>query len=188
MVILAAVSLLSLVVACGGSSGPADVARGSLTDPASVPTSTPISGEVVYKIDSGGISVEGASRTATAGPDVPGADTSYTVLSGDTCGRIASQFGITVPELRAANFLINAGCTNLKVDDILRIPGTVASSNPTPSGDDGSEAGSHTVVQGQNCGQIATLYGITLAELLAANGMTEADCTRLQIGQVLQLP
>lgn len=184
--VLAAASLLSLVAACGGSSGPADAQRGSLTDPASVPTSTRIAGGVIYKIEPSGISVEGASRTATPGPDVPGAGTTYTVLSGDTCGRIASQFDITVAELRAANILINAECTNIIPDQILRIPGTVASNDPTPSS--GGDGNSHVVLAGQNCGDIATLNGITVAALLSANGMTEADCRSLQIGQVLRLP
>lgn len=183
---LAAVALFSLLAACGGSSDPADVARGSLTDPASVPTSTRIAGEIVYTIDSGGISVEGASRTVTPGPDTPGVGTTYIVLSGDTCGRIAAQFEITVAQLRAENILINAECTNIIPDQILRIPGTVASNDPTPSGD--GDENSHVVLAGQNCGDIATLNGITVAALLAANGMTEADCRSLQIGQVLQLP
>ena len=187
-ILVVAVALLLLGAACNGSSND-DGGDGStsLTDPASVPTSTRISGGALYTFNAEGISVEGASRTATPAPDGPGVDTSYTVVSGDTCGAIASRFGITVAELRAANIRIDANCSNLRVDDVLRIPAGSSSPDATPTGG-GGDGTTHIVEAGQLCGTIAELNGITLDQLLAVNGMTEDDCTRLQIGQVLQLP
>ncbi len=181
--------LLVLGVACGGSASPEDSAdTGRLTDPVNVPTSTRIAGGVQYTFNSDGISVEGASRTATPGSAVPSAGTSYTVVSGDTCGAIATRFEITLAELRAANILINAECTNLRTDDVLRIPAGAAGNDSTPSSGGTTDGSTHTIAAGQNCGEIADLNHITLDALLGANGMTEDDCRSLQIGQVLQLP
>lgn len=48
--------------------------------------------------------------------------------------------------------------------------------------------GTYTVVSGDTCSGIATAKGVTLAALLQANNMTEDDCTKLAVGQVLKLP
>ena len=180
----------AVFAACGGSGGGTDDGLQGLSDPASVPTSTRIAGEILYKINPDGISVEGAVRTATPGGDDSQdgtSATSYTVLPGDTCSGIASQFGITVEELRAANITINSGCTNLAAGALLRIPATQVSGQPTASSG-GGDGTNHTVEAGQGCGEIAAINGVTLEALLTANGMSEDDCTTLQIGQVLQLP
>ena len=48
-------------------------------------------------------------------------------------------------------------------------------------------AATYTVKSGDTCGGIAADNGITLAALLAANNMTEQDCSSLDVGQVLKL-
>lgn len=58
----------------------------------------------------------------------------------------------------------------------------------TASGTAGSGAKTYIVKAGDFCGTIAQTQGITLAALLAANNMTEDDCTRLAVGQTLKLP
>lgn len=45
----------------------------------------------------------------------------------------------------------------------------------------------YTVKAGDTCGGIASDNGVTLAALLAANQMSEADCSSLDVGQVLRL-
>jgi LysM repeat protein len=49
-----------------------------------------------------------------------GGGTTHTVVSGDTCGAIATQFDTTVPEIIAANDL-DEDCT-IFVDQVLTIP------------------------------------------------------------------
>lgn len=61
--------------------------------------------------------------------------------------------------------------------------GTPASGTTTP----GAGGATYTVKAGDLCGTIASNNGITLQQLLTANQMTEDDCTRLQVGQVLKL-
>ena len=41
---------------------------------------------------------------------------------------------------------------------------------------------------GDYCGTIAEANGVSLAALLQANNMTEADCATLQIGKELKIP
>jgi LysM repeat protein len=58
-------------------------------------------------------------------------------------------------------------------------PGT-----PTP----GAGVRTYTVAPGDTCFSIAQANGVTLAELLRVNNLTEDDCTRLAVGQQLKLP
>lgn len=59
---------------------------------------------------------DGATNTPTGG----GGGTTYTVVAGDTCGAIATEFGTTVEDIIAANDL-NDDC-EIFVDQVLTIP------------------------------------------------------------------
>ncbi len=69
---------------------------------------------------------------APLGTPTPTGTVEYTVKDGDSCAKIAYDFGITVEELYALNDL-GPGCSKITVGQKLRIPihGTV----PTPQGD-----------------------------------------------------
>lgn len=69
-------------------------------------------------------------------------------------------------------------------------PGAGTPSNGTPgaSPTGGTSNKTYTVKSGDFCGTIAAANNVTLQALLDANKMTEADCTTLQVGQVLKLP
>ena len=60
---------------------------------------------------------------------------------------------------------------------------TPAAGSPTTA----AGAATYTVKAGDTCGGIASDNGITLAALLAANQMSEGDCSSLDVGQVLKL-
>jgi len=77
-------------------------------------TTTPGSGETPDATTTPG----DGEPTATATPRGDG--TTYTVVSGDTCGAIAAEFGTTVPEIIAANDL-SEDCA-IFVDQVLTIP------------------------------------------------------------------
>lgn len=187
------VLVFALVVAgaCFGGNGDSSQAPGthSLTNPASAPTSTPISGDVVFVIGPGGISLPGADRTATPATTPSGTGGSYTVEGGDTCAGIADLFGITFAELRTANPVIDEGCRNLRPGQVLRIPagssGGSTNATPIPGGSGGD---TYEVAPGDNCGSIAAAHGVTLEAFLVINGLSEDDCTNLQVGQVLRIP
>jgi LysM repeat protein len=80
-------------------------------------------------------------------------------------------------------------------------PSLLPPSQNTPSGTEAagisvvtaaatSESGcpTYTIKQGDIAGNIATTFGVSLADLMQANNLTERDLTRLQIGQVLIIP
>ena len=62
---------------------------------------------------------------------------------------------------------------------------TPGAGSPTATGGGGD---TYTVVAGDTCGAIASDNGVTLADLLEENDMTEADCNSLNVGDVLQIP
>jgi LysM repeat protein len=202
MFAVAGVLLASLVLAgCnGGDDGEGQ--GGRVVDPARVPSSTPIQNPTLYKISGDQVSTSGGppvAVTPTGGSATGGGSGSYVVKSGDTCGSIASKFNITVEELLRANRTIDSDCTNLRIDDTLRIPSAVGTSTATPRAGTTATAGSrtptpgsgssrtYTVRSGDTCGAIAGNQGVEVSALIAANGLNP-DCTDLQIGQVLRIP
>src|ERR1041385_1695574 len=61
--------------------------------------------------------------------------------------------------------------------------------NGTPgSANSGNGCQSYTIKQGDTAGAIATVFGISVNDLMRANKLTDADLPRLQIGQVLTIP
>ena len=105
---------------------------------------------------------------------------SYTVQAGDTLGGIATQYGVSVASLESANGITNP--TDLQIGQVLTIPsgGGVQASATVAS------SGTYTVQAGDTLGGIAAQYGVSVASLESANGIT--DPTDLQIGQVLTIP
>ena len=192
--LLAGMAALALA-SCGGG-GSDEPGNGSrVTDPAVVPSSTPIQNPVLYQIRGDTISTTGAAGTTTPVTTAGGASgqQKYTVVSGDTCGAIAAKYGITSADLIKTNRTIDANCTNLHAGDILTIPapvsgatttsGTGPTSTPRPGG-----ARTYKVVPGDTCGAIAASFAVELPKLLAANPAINADCTNLAAGQTVNIP
>ncbi|MEX0781423.1 MAG: LysM peptidoglycan-binding domain-containing protein [Dehalococcoidia bacterium] len=191
----------ALLVACGGGGGDDDGQGERVTDPAEVPSSTPISAGQPQKYEihqDGSLVITGGGPTVTGtvtGGATPGTGSGYTVVSGDTCGAIASAHGITADELIAANrAAINADCTNLHEGDELKIPGA-SGATATPRSTGGGvatttpRAGSrtYTVESGDTCSDIAANQGVSVDDLIELNDL-DPGCTNLQNGQVLQIP
>ncbi len=96
---------------------------------------------------------------------------------GDTLSVIAEDFGTTVSELMALNGLSNAN--SLFVGQELIVPGgvgTVSTLGPTVV----------TVKSGESLSLIAGRYAVTVADLMAENGITNADL--VYVGQSLTIP
>ncbi|KAF8147950.1 hypothetical protein K438DRAFT_1510708, partial [Mycena galopus ATCC 62051] len=101
----------------------------------------------------------------------------YTVVSGDTCSKIEGQTGVSDAELHTLNPGINSGCTNLQI-------GQVLCTSDGGTSDSGCSQ-TYTVVSGDYCSKIETMFGITDAELHSWNPSINSGCTNLQIGQSL---
>ncbi len=185
---LAALCLAALAAAACGGGGETEPARAvpTLTDPASVPIATASADRTPFLIGEDTISDPGGGAIARA--PQPGAATIYTVVEGDTCGAIASGFGIALRTLLDENPAIDEDCTNLAIGAELRIP----AAEPDAGGDDGggepAAGAAYIVVQGDTCSGIAGDHDVPLATFLSVNGLTDESCTRLSIGQELTIP
>ena len=185
-VLFTACFMLLAGIACGGGADTAS--QGPLvTDPAAVPSAAPIQNAILYQLRGREIIVEGISTLVSDAP--PTTPRSYTVVDGDTCSGIAEKLGVGLDELIAANQIINAGCTNLRPNDVLRIPAGATNDaapqqTPTPPRGSGQL---HTVEPGNTCSGIAQSFNVSAEDLIAANGL-DADCQGLQPGQILIIP
>jgi len=114
----------------------------------------------------GGTSSGGGGGTCTE---------TYTVVSGDYCYKIWTEFGITQAELQSWNPSLDSAC-DLSIGQVLCVA-------------EGSSSGgtckqTYTVVSGDYCYEIWTKYGITQAQLMSWNPSLDSACD-LSIGQVL---
>ncbi len=142
----------------------------------------------------------------------PGGGSTYAVRSGDTLAGIASRFGVSLEDLRAANPNIDAA--SLTVGQSIRLPQDASppaagastpeaapTSAPPPPADTPTTAPApaaratsapqtgattYTVQQGDYPATIAAKFGITVEALLAAN--PGINPTGLHIGDVLNIP
>ena len=186
---VAALCLGILAVACGGG-GSGDEGP-QITDPAGVPTSTPIVDPVTFRVKNDELQIDSTGGSAT--PGTSGTEPqSHTVGEGETCAAIASQYGITVDDLKRANRNINSDCTNLIAGEELRIPSVAPTSTPgtatprgtpTPTG-----SGQEYVIQdGDTCSDIAASFGVDVEDIISANGL-DPSCTGLHPGDVITIP
>ena len=95
----------------------------------------------------------------------------YTVKSGDTLYGIASKYGISVDELKAAN---NLSSNTLTIGKVLLIPKVEKPETP--------DENIYIVKSGDTLYSIANRYGMTVDELKALNNLTS---NTLSIGQQL---
>lgn len=193
--LLVGLAALFASVACGGGTRDSGTGKGQrITDPAKVPSSTPIQNPTLYQITGDEVILSGgqSAKITPTGTTLPATQT-YVVRPGDVCGAIATQFGITVDELQKANRSMD--CSTLRIGDPLKIPAKAAAptvaggatgsltSNPTTR----ASGRTYTVRDRDTCADIAINQGVKTADLIAKNGL-DAACQNLKIGQVLQIP
>lgn len=112
---------------------------------------------------------------------VPASGSSYQVVAGDSLSAIAKRFNTQVDTLKSLNGLTNDRILvgdNLVVPsgDAAAVPATVAPSSP-------ADALIHVVEAGEYPSTIAKRYGLSVQDLLDANGIS--DPRKLQVGQKL---
>ena len=123
----------------------------------------------------------------------------HVVQRGENLFRIALSYDLSTEELAALNGIQDP--TNIQVGQRLLVPAIVSSEAPgTPAVPTTSDESSqptlnavidlpgtpHVVQDGETLFRIATAYGLTVADLAAANDI--ADPTRIFAGQVLSIP
>jgi LysM repeat protein len=105
----------------------------------------------------------------------------YTVQPGDNLYRIALKFGTTVATIQQAN---NLKTTIIYVGQVLVIPGSGAPSSTAPQ-NTAANPGTYTVQRGDTLYRIARKFGVTVAAIQQANGLTT---TVIHVGQKLAIP
>lgn len=129
--------------------------------------------ETWYSVLVGGASVSTDPSTGSTTVSNSGL---HTVISGDTLSSIAAKYGVTVANLQAWNGISNANY--IQVGQVLVVKESTTSWSTTTNA-----AGTHTVVSGDTLSAIAVKYSVTVAQLQAWNGITNANA--IQIGLVL---
>lgn len=121
----------------------------------------------------------------------------YIVQPGDSLFRIAMDSGVTLEEMRAANPDLVGEAPILQPGQELNVPGCGEAA--APAQDDSAAAPAptdalaappggeiYTVQSGDTLMTIAQRYDVTIAEIVAANGLTNPN--RLDVGQQLVIP
>lgn len=194
--VLFAVALAAglLAFACGGGGG-SEKPGERVTDPARVPSSTPIQNPTLYKIQGNEVIISGgASGQITPVASPTASTTDYTIKSGDFCSSIAASYKISVEELQKANRQMD--CNALRIGDKIKIPSPAAATptkgtltgNATVRPGTGGGAKTYTVQAGDTCGSIASANGVTLDAFLAANKSINATCSNLSAGATVTIP
>ncbi|MFP4698255.1 MAG: LysM peptidoglycan-binding domain-containing protein [Eubacteriales bacterium] len=106
---------------------------------------------------------------------------SYTVKSGDSLWKVASQFGVSVNSLKNHN---NLTSDIINVGQNLNIP--TKNKVETPTTEPYVTYATHTVKSGDNPWSIALDYGIPVEEVLEANNLSRNSS--LTLGQTLKIP
>lgn len=114
----------------------------------------------------------------------------YTVQSGDTLSKIASDHQMSVAQIATLNGIGNVNL--ISVGQVLKVSGTSTSSNVTPEKTNASPAGNsaasattYTVKSGDTLSRIAASQHMSLGQLAALNGITNVNLIR--VGQVLKI-
>jgi LysM repeat protein len=123
----------------------------------------------------------------TPSTPIPAMPYEYVIQAGDTLLSIAQRFGVSADAIIQANTLRDAN--NLIQGQVLFIPGYQGSATGTTTGRTNTGASTpavHIVKAGETLFAIAQTYGVTTAELVAANQL--ANPNQLQTGQRLTIP
>lgn len=143
-----------------------------------------IVGQPLYVPYVEGMTAEGMP-TPTPGPY------EYVIQAGDTLNAIAVRFGVDPVQIIEQNGLLSPD--NLAVGTTIIIPGYQPAAADTADGatGDGSTAPTgqgvtHVVQAGEGLVGIATQYGVTVDEIVAANNLV--DPNTLRVGQELIIP
>ena len=109
----------------------------------------------------------------------------YEVVDGDTLGKIAKKFGTTYQEIANINGISNPD--KIQIGQVLKIPGSISSSNSSSSSQNSSSSfTTYEIVGGDTLSKIAQRFGTSYQELARINGIENPD--KIKVGQVIKSP
>jgi LysM repeat protein len=141
----------------------------------------------VLKLVGGPAAAPAPAPVAATPPSTGG----YTIVKGDTIGRIASRFGVSTQAVLSANGL--SASSIIYPGQRLAIPGAAAAA-PAPAAAPvvskpaapSASAGSYTIVSGDTLSKIASKVGVPVQALLTANKLTISSV--IYAGRTLVVP
>lgn len=123
-----------------------------------------------------------ANSVADVKNSMSSTDGTYIVKSGDTVSAIASARNVSVDQIVTANNLADANM--ISIGETLNFSAS-QTANTSSDANVTVTATEYTVAQGDTLSTIAGATGLTVDQLMAFNGLTNADY--LSVGQVLEL-
>lgn len=190
-----------------GPAVPADAAPKALTPAPAIPAAPAAKSQSAYEpmkaVASAPVSSVPAGKSGGA---AAGVARTHVVKSGDTLGRLAHQYSVSIAAIMQANSLDEAKARRLQVGQKLTIPasGTAAVAGKAPAKTDkaGDKApvkgeaakggvngdGTYTIQPGDFPERIAHKLGVKVSELMKANNLTPDTAKRLQVGQKIKVP
>ncbi|QNI93654.1 LysM domain-containing protein [Synechococcus sp. A15-127] len=117
-----------------------------------------------------------AALVLTALLPLSAAAATVTVRSGETLSDIAARYDVSVASLMRLNRIKDPD--HVEIGSRLKVPGHAASATAGP--------GRHRVSEGETLGEIAVRYQISSRDLIALNGLRNAD--HVELGETLKLP
>ena len=140
----------------------------------------------VIKVSAGSNGSSSSTGSSSSGSTSSSAKT-YTVKSGDTLSKIASNHSITVSQLMSWN---NLSSTIIYPSQVLKVvkpsttSGSSSSSSSSTSSGSTTSATTYTVKSGDTLGKIAKDYSLTVSQIKSMNGLT-SDI--IYVGQKLKI-
>lgn len=128
-----------------------------------------------------GLLLAWTTPVAAAPPTQGGQEQVYEVQPGDTLSSIAARFGVTVADLLAVNRLDEPDHITVGQRLIIPAPGIASDKAGEPA-----TAQVYVVQPGDTLWAIAMRYGVTVDDLMQANGIQNANL--LRVGQSLVIP
>lgn len=127
------------------------------------------------------LQIPGDAQTGIGEPSSTGPGGTHVVQRGESLSTIAARYGMSAAELAAANGIENPNL--VRAGSTLRLD---SSPPPTPGTPGGGASGTHTVAPGETLSTIAAHYGVTMTDLIEANGIS--DPSLIYAGQSLSVP
>ncbi|KAF4217196.1 hypothetical protein CNMCM5878_006440 [Aspergillus fumigatiaffinis] len=119
----------------------------------------------------------------------------YTVVSGDSCAAIESEFGIIFAQFYSWNPDIGSNCEHLQIGNTYCVAGpdtstsTTTTASPTTTGTAPTQTGIistcktfYTAVEGDSCWSIEQACGISADDFVSWNPAVGEDCSGLWLG------